>query len=91
MPVERTRRISSNEKMVFAVITCVALYLLFPVAAPLFLSLFVDVVVRESGLTHFYELFSNTVHYGATFFLGLLLGVLCEANTILNPTVLILC
>ena len=79
-----------QEKMVFAVITCIALCLLFPVAAPLFLSLFLGVVVRESGLTHFYDLFSNTVLYGATFFLGLLLGVLCEANTILNPTVLIL-
>lgn len=90
MPMEKTRRISSSEKMVFAVITCVALCLLFPVAAPLFLSLFIGVAVRESGLTHFYELFSNTVLYGATFFLGLLLGVLCEANTILNPTVLIL-
>lgn len=90
MPIERGRPISSNEKMVFAVITCVALCLLFPVAAPLFLSLFIGVAVRESGLTHFYELFSNTVLYGATFFLGLLLGVLCEANTILNPTVLIL-
>jgi Na+-transporting methylmalonyl-CoA/oxaloacetate decarboxylase beta subunit len=79
MPVERVRAISSEEKLVFAVITCTALCLLFPVA-----------VIRESGLTHFYELFSNTVLYGATFFLGLLLGVLCEANTILNPTVLIL-
>lgn len=52
--------------------------------------MFLGVVIRESGLTHFYDLFSNTVLYGATFFLGLLLGVLCEANTILNPTVLIL-
>ena len=26
--------------------------------------------------------------YGATFFLGLTLGVLCEANTLLEPTVL---
>jgi Na+-transporting methylmalonyl-CoA/oxaloacetate decarboxylase beta subunit len=46
------------------------------------------VVVRESDLPNFYELFSNTVLYGSTFFLGLLLGVLCEANTILNPVVL---
>ena len=52
--------------------------------------LFVGVAVRESGLTHFYDLFSDTVLYGATFFLGLTLGVLCEAHTILNPTVLIL-
>jgi oxaloacetate decarboxylase beta subunit len=90
MPVEKTRRISSEEKLVFAVVAAVSLSLLFPVAAPLFLALFLGVIIRESGLTHFYELFSNTVLYGATFFLGLLLGVLCDANTILNPTVLTL-
>ncbi len=88
MPMEKTRPISSNEKLVFAVIACVLLSLLFPVASPLFLSLFIGVVVRESELTYFFELFSNTVLYSATFFLGLLLGVLCEAGTILNPVVL---
>ena len=31
---------------------------------------------------------SETVLYGATFFLGLTLGILCEANTILDPVVL---
>lgn len=90
MPPEKVRHISSGEKLVFAVVTCVVLSLLFPVAAPLFLSLFLGVVVRESGLKYFYELFSNQVLYGATFFLGLVLGVLCEASTILNPKVLIL-
>ncbi len=90
MPPEKTRTVTSEEKMVFAVIAAIALCLLFPVAAPLFLSLFLGVIVRESGLTHFYELFSTTVLYGATFFLGLLLGVLCDANTILDPTVLTL-
>jgi oxaloacetate decarboxylase beta subunit len=88
MPVEKTRKITSNEKLVFAVIACVLLSLLFPVASPLFLSLFIGVVVRESDLTYFFELFSNTVLYASTFFLGLLLGVLCEAGTILNPLVL---
>ena len=90
MPFEKVRPISSGEKMVFAIVACVTLSLLFPVAAPLFLSVFLGVVIRESGLTYFYELFSNQVLYGATFFLGLVLGVLCEANTILNPKVLIL-
>ncbi len=90
MPPEKTRTVTSEEKMVFAVIAAIALCLLFPVAAPLFLSLFLGVIVRESGLTHFHELFSTTVLYGATFFLGLLLGVLCDANTILDPTVLTL-
>ncbi len=90
MPLEKTRPVTSEEKMVFAVIAAIALCLLFPVAAPLFLSLFLGVIIRESGLTHFAELFSNQLLYGATFFLGLLLGVLCDANTILDPTVLTL-
>lgn len=90
MPPEKTREITSEEKMVFAVVACVALCLLFPVAAPLFMALFLGVIIRESGLTYFRELFSNQVLYGATFFLGLTLGVLCEARTILDPKVLIL-
>ena len=90
MPVEKLRAISGPEKMMFAVVACVLLSLLFPVAAPLFLSLFIGVVIRESGLTQFREVFSGPVLYGATFFLGLVLGVLCEASTILDPKVLIL-
>jgi oxaloacetate decarboxylase beta subunit len=54
----------------------------------LFLSLFVGIAVREAGLKDFENLLSGPVLYGATFLLGLLLGVLCEANTILNPVVL---
>lgn len=88
MPPTKSRVITSNEKLIFAVIACVLLSLLFPVASPLLLSLFLGVVIRESNLPNFYELFSNTVLYGSTFFLGLLLGVLCEAGTILNPVVL---
>ncbi len=88
MPIETTRQITSNEKLVFAVVACVLLSMLFPVASPLILSLFLGVVVRESGMVHYQELFSTTVLYSSTFFLGLLLGVLCEASTILNPTVL---
>ena len=70
------------------VVACTLLCLLFPVAAPLFFSLFVGVAVRESGLENFSNLLSETFLYGATFFLGLTLGVLCEANTLLEPTVL---
>lgn len=90
MPVEKTREISSTEKLVFAVIANVILCLLFPVAAPLFFSLFIGVIIRESGMVKFAETFSGPVLYGATFFLGLLLGILCEASTILNPRVLTL-
>ena len=88
MSSEPSPVISRSQKLVFAVVACTLLCLLFPVAAPLFFSLFVGVAVRESGLTNFANLLGETFLYGATFFLGLTLGVLCEANTLLDPTVL---
>lgn len=83
-------RITAGEKLAFAFVAGTVLCLLFPSAAPLLLSLFVGVAVRESGLHYFVNVIENTLLYGATFFLGLLLGVLCEASTILNPKVLLL-
>lgn len=74
--------------MIFAVVVCTLLCLLFPVAAPLFFSLFVGVAVRESGLKSFSKLLGETFLYGATFFLGLTLGVLYEASTQLDLVVL---
>lgn len=88
MPEERTREISPGEKIVFCVIACVVLSLLFPVAAPLFLSLFLGVIIREAGLRNYAEILGGPILYTATFFLGLLLGVLCEANTLLDEAVL---
>lgn len=90
MPARPKVKISSDEKLAFAVVGCTVLCLLFPSAAPLFLSLFVGVAVREAGLKYFTNLIENTLLYGATMFLGLMLGVLCEAATILDPKVLIL-
>jgi oxaloacetate decarboxylase beta subunit len=48
------------------------------------------VAVREAGLKYFIQVIDGPVLYGATLFLGLILGVLCEASTILDPKVLIL-
>ncbi len=90
MPPRPVTKITSSEKLAFAVVGCAVLCLLFPSAAPLFLSLFVGVAVRESGLKYFVALIDGPLLYGATFFLGLLLGVLCEASIILDPKVLIL-
>ena len=90
VPSTKVTRVTSGQKLAFAIVACTVLCLLFPVAAPLFLSLFIGVAVRESGLQHFIDLIGGPILYGSTFFLGLLLGVLCEANTILNPTVLLL-
>ena len=88
MPMTDVKKISSGQKLVFAVVACTALSLLFPVAAPLFLALFMGVAVRESGLVEFQAVLAGPVLYGATFFLGLTLGILCEASTLLSPVVL---
>jgi oxaloacetate decarboxylase beta subunit len=82
--------ITKGEKITFAIVTSTLLCLLFPVAAPLFMSLFLGIIIRESGVTPFIEFLGGPVLYGSTFFLGLMLGVLCEAGTILNPKVVLL-
>jgi oxaloacetate decarboxylase beta subunit len=90
MDTRNNPKISKAEKITFATVTSVLLCLLFPVAAPLFVSFFLGIVIRESGVTQFVDFIGGPVLYGSTFFLGLLLGVLCEAGTILNPKVLTL-
>jgi oxaloacetate decarboxylase beta subunit len=82
--------ISSNAKIAFDLIACTVLCLLFPVAAPLFLCFFLGNAIKESGIAKYSQLLEDVFLYGATFFLGLMLGVLCEASTILNPKVLLL-
>ncbi len=89
-PEKNLKSISPSMKLGFAVILCVILCFLFPVASPLFFSLFMGIAIRESGLTHIREFIEGPLLYGSTFFLGLLLGILCEAHLILNPKVLIL-
>lgn len=87
---EKIKNITSKEKLVFSVIACTILCLLFPVAAPLFLSFFLGVAIKESGLTKYASMIESVFLYGSTFFLGLMLGVLCDASTILNPKILVL-
>ncbi|MHB1157938.1 MAG: sodium ion-translocating decarboxylase subunit beta [Phycisphaerales bacterium] len=82
--------IPARHKIIFALVACAGLCLLFPIAAPLFLSLFLGVAVREANIVPFVNLLTGPILYGSTFFLGLMLGVLCEAHIILDPTVLLL-
>lgn len=89
-PAKPKKPITSKQKLTFAIITNTVLCLLFPVAAPLFLSFFVGIAIRESKLDKYIKLIENAFLYGGTFFLGLMLGVLCEASTLLNPKILIL-
>lgn len=86
--VSKKTGITSGEKLAFDVIACVVLCLLLPVASPLFLSFFLGNAIKESGIVKYTEMLENVVLYWSTFFLGLLLGVLCDASTIMNPRVL---
>lgn len=85
-----SKPISSNMKLGAAVVLCIILCFLFPVASPLFFSLFVGIAIRESGLTHIQEFIVGPLLYGSTFLLGILLGILCEAHLLLNPKILTL-
>jgi oxaloacetate decarboxylase beta subunit len=87
-PPKKKRNITSGEKMLFAVVACVLLSFLLPVAAPLIFSLFFGVVIRESGVKEYIDLLQGPILYLSTMFLGLMLGVLCDANTIMDPKVL---
>ncbi|MCR5183610.1 MAG: sodium ion-translocating decarboxylase subunit beta [Opitutales bacterium] len=89
-PPKKVIKVTASEKIAFAVTTCGALCLLFPVGSPLFCSLFVGIAVREAGIQSFVRLIDQVFLYGATFFLGLILGLLCSASTLLSEKVLIL-
>jgi oxaloacetate decarboxylase beta subunit len=84
----KVKNYSSSVKLAFAVVLCAVLCFLFPVAAPLFFSLFIGIAIRESDLKHLHDFISGPLLYGSTFFLGMILGVLCDAHLLLNPVVL---
>ncbi|MEN6326774.1 MAG: sodium ion-translocating decarboxylase subunit beta [Syntrophomonas sp.] len=81
-------KVTAQEKLIFSIVTCTVLCFLLPAAAPLLLSFFLGVAIREAGEEHYVKLIESTFLYAATFFLGLTLGILCDAYTILNPTIL---
>lgn len=82
--------VSKKAKFTFTILTCLLLCILLPVAAPLIMSFFLGVAIKEAEIIPFQELLEGPITYGSTLFLGLLLGTLCEAQTILNPKVGIL-
>ncbi|HNY22515.1 MAG TPA: sodium ion-translocating decarboxylase subunit beta [Treponemataceae bacterium] len=87
-PVKPPVQFTAFQKLMLAVVLCVLLTFLFPVAGPLFFSLFLGICIRESGIKAFQDLVSTTILYTATLFLGLTLGILCEASTIFDAKVL---
>ncbi|WP_378954798.1 Na+-transporting malonate decarboxylase, carboxybiotin decarboxylase subunit [Pelosinus sp. sgz500959] len=82
--------IPQKQKFLFILIMCFVLCLLLPVASPLIMCFFLGIAIREAEIKQFQNFLDNTLLYGSTLFLGLLLGVLCDAQTIMNPEVGIL-
>lgn len=87
-PSTNVSAISPGKKMTIAFVAVVVLSFLLPVAAPLLFALFLGIIIRESGVKQFVDLLQGPVLYMSTFFLGTLLGVLCDAGTIMDPKVL---
>lgn len=82
--------IGKTSKFIFIILICTILCLLLPVAAPLIMSFFLGLAVKEAEIEPYSKILQETILYGATLFLGLLLGVLCDAQIIMNPKVGIL-
>jgi oxaloacetate decarboxylase beta subunit len=82
--------VSQKAKFVFTIVSAALLCLLLPVAAPLILSFFLGIAIKEAEIEVYQELLEKTITYMSTLMLGLVLGVLCEASTLLDSRVLIL-
>lgn len=92
IPSEKLKKepkpVSSGVKILMAATLCLLLCLLFPIASPLMFSLFLGIIIKESGLKNVLDFIQGPLLYGSTFLLGILLGILCEAHLLLNPAVL---
>jgi len=81
------RRVSPREKILFAIIAGGTLSLLFPVASPLIASFFIGNVIKEAQIERLKKFADEVFLNGATFFLGLMLGILVTPEVILDPKV----
>jgi oxaloacetate decarboxylase beta subunit len=78
-------RVSAEEKLAFSIITGTVLSLLFPVAAPLFVSFFLGVIIRESKVSRYMVFADEIILTGSTLFLGFILGCLLSADVVVEP------
>ena len=78
--------VPKTKKFIFILVCCALLCILLPMAAPLIMS-FLGMAIKEAEIVPYQDLIENTILYSGTLMLGLLLGTLCEASTLLNPKV----
>jgi oxaloacetate decarboxylase beta subunit len=82
--------VSQKAKFIFIMVACTMLCLILPVAAPLILSFFLGLAIREACIEPYQQLIEHTLLYTGTLFLGLVLGTLCEAQTLLDSKVVVI-
>lgn len=90
MDLHALPKVSSRQKLVFAVLAAAVLSVLFPVAAPLFASFFIGVMVREADLPRYQRFLDEVLLTGSTFFLGFVLGALFSFYVITDSRVLLI-
>lgn len=79
--------VPKSQKFIFILVCCMLLCILLPMAAPLIMSFFLGMAIKEAEVVPYQDLLESTILYTSTMMLGLLLGTLCEASTLLNPKV----
>ncbi len=87
MDISSIPKISKTEIIGFTIVATAVLCLLFPVAAPLFASFFIGVVIKEANVKGHLDFLANPLLYGSTFFLSFVLGALLTADTMLSGSV----
>ncbi len=79
--------VPKRKKFIFILVCNALLCLLLPMGAPLIMSFFLGMAIKEAEIVPYQDLIEQTLLYIGTLLLGLLLGTLCEASTLLNPKV----
>ena len=90
MDVRSIPKVSSRQKLTFAVLAGAVLSLLFPVAAPLFASFFIGVIVKEANIPRYRKFLDEVVLNGSSFFLGFVLGALLSVNVVTDPRIFLI-
>jgi Na+-transporting methylmalonyl-CoA/oxaloacetate decarboxylase beta subunit len=83
-------KVSPRQKLTFAVLAASVLSVLFPVAAPLFASFFIGVMMKEANLPRYRKFLDEVVLTGSSFFLGFVLGALLSFYMVTAPRVILI-
>ena len=90
MDLRSIPKVSSRQKLIFAVLAAAVLSVLFPVAAPLFASFFIGVMVKEANLPRYRKFLDEVVLTGSSFFLGFVLGALLSFYVVTDPRIVLI-